>query len=160
MSFFKNKHVIASFIIAPILALISYFAVDYYVSERPHKAVEGQSYSLVAKPSCRWVSGHCDLENSELELRVQGVVKNYGNNQLLLDSNIPLQSVSYAIVPAPGISAQPMSMQSTDNTQLNWHSKNVNIRETDYLQLVIWAGGSQFFTETPLVFIFKEDILK
>ena len=160
MSFFKNKHVIAALIIAPILALIRFFAVDYYVSERPHQAVEGQTYSLVAKSNCRWASGHCKLENSDFKLHLQGVTHTYGSNQILLDSNTELQSVSYAVVPASGVSSQPVAMRNTDNTQQNWRSQNVNINQTDYLQLVIRSNGIQFFAEVPLVFIFKEEVYK
>jgi hypothetical protein len=43
-------------IVAPILAIISYFTVDYYVAEVPHKAKQGQSYKMLVKPNCRWAS--------------------------------------------------------------------------------------------------------
>jgi hypothetical protein len=60
--FFKNKHVITSMIVAPILAIISYFTVDYYVAEVPHKAKQGQSYKMLVKPNCRWASGACVID--------------------------------------------------------------------------------------------------
>jgi NADH:ubiquinone oxidoreductase subunit 3 (subunit A) len=62
---FKNWHVIIAMIVAPILAVLAWFAVDYFVAERPHAAKEGAAYSLIAKSNCRYDSGQCDLENAK-----------------------------------------------------------------------------------------------
>lgn len=158
MSFFKNKHVIASFIVAPILALISFFAVDHYVSERPHQAVEGQTYTFLAKSNCRWASGQCDLENGNLELSLMGDVHQYGNNHISLSANKAIDNINYAIVSDKGVNSSPMAMDNINSDGLSWRSQLVSVDKTDYMQLVISTGGSQFFAEIPLVFIYKEPV--
>ena len=68
MSVLRNKHVLVSALVAPLLALMAYFAIDHFMGETPHAAVEGRSYPLVEKPGCRWESGSCGLKNNEFEL--------------------------------------------------------------------------------------------
>ena len=50
MSILKNKHMVIAMLMAPVLALISYYAVNALVSETPHAAEAGQSYLLVENP--------------------------------------------------------------------------------------------------------------
>ncbi len=59
---FRNKHLILAFLIAPVLAIIAWFSVDYFVAEKPHSAKPGASYELIAKPNCRRFSRRCDLK--------------------------------------------------------------------------------------------------
>ena len=53
---------------APVLGIISYFAVNALVGEDPQAAEAGQSYKLVEKPNCRYASGLCGLKNVDFEL--------------------------------------------------------------------------------------------
>ena len=66
MKFLKNKHLLTASLVAPILALMSYFAIDALVGETPHAAEEGQSYQLVEKQNCRYNSGSYDQRVSLL----------------------------------------------------------------------------------------------
>ena len=68
---FTNKHVVVAMLVAPILAILAWFAVDALVSERPHVAHEGGAYRLAAKPSCRYASGMCELENADLKISIR-----------------------------------------------------------------------------------------
>ena len=70
MGFFTNKHVITAFIVAPILAVLSYYAVDLLLKEQPHVAVAGSSYPLVAQSNCRYTSGRCDLKNADFVAQI------------------------------------------------------------------------------------------
>jgi len=85
MSFFKNKHVITAMIVAPILAIVSYYAVDLMVKEQPKAAVEGQAYKLIAKSNCRYSSGACDLVNGDFKSTVT-VAQGAGFNTLQITS--------------------------------------------------------------------------
>ena len=49
MSFLKNKHVITAMMVAPLLAVASYFMVDLVVQEPALEPVAGQAYHLIAK---------------------------------------------------------------------------------------------------------------
>lgn len=52
-----NKHVVIAMLVAPVLAVIAYFAVDASVSEPPKAAQPGQSYPLAVRSNCRYTSG-------------------------------------------------------------------------------------------------------
>ena len=154
--FFKNKHVITSLIVAPILAIISYFAVDYYVAEVPHKAKDGQLYKLLAKPNCRWESGYCDLVNGNLELLITTNSLNYGQNYLHLRSETPLQKVNFSLVNQKNSQSSPKSMVPADAAGTSWQSSLIQINKTDYLQFAVQAGGSTFYVEVPAIFVYKD----
>jgi hypothetical protein len=154
--FFKNKHVIASMIVAPILAIISYFAVDYYVAEVPHKAKDGQLYKMLAKSNCRWESGHCDLVNGDLELLVTSDTQQYGNNHFRLKSETPLQEVKFALVSEQGAHSQPELMRLVEAGNKLWQSSLVDVRRSDYLQFVISVSGSVFYAEVPAIFTYQD----
>ncbi|RUA04529.1 MAG: hypothetical protein DSY43_06125 [Gammaproteobacteria bacterium] len=157
--FFKNKHVITSMIVAPILALISYFAVDYYVAEVPHKAKQGQSYKMLAKSNCRWASGACDLINGDLEIHITSDSQKYGLNVLFVDASNNLNGIEFALVERQGKVSRPESMTPSNDDKISWQSSRINIMASDYLQLVISANESVFYTEVPTVFIYKEPLM-
>ena len=153
--FFKNKHVIASLIVAPILALISYFAVDYYVSEVPHLAKQGQDYKMLVKPNCRWESGYCDLVNNDLKIKITSDNQLYGSNKILLSSTVALQGVEFKLVEA-GVSSALMKMNALNSENTAWESHILNIESLDHLQFVVSANQSIFYAQVPDVFIHKE----
>ena len=98
---FKNKHIIAALIVTPILTIIAYFAMDYMVSEKPHKAQAGASYELVEKPNCRYPSGICGLKNADFEVDMHVELLDDGYMQLSLESVYPLDGVKLALVDSP-----------------------------------------------------------
>jgi len=154
--FFKNKHVITSLIVAPILAIVSYFAVDYYVSEVPHQAKEGQLYKMLVKPNCRWESGFCDLVNGDLKVNITSDNQVYGENQLFVDSTANLKGIKFAVVSKKGDSSDPQSMISLNTNGTSWGSPQLSIDKSDYLQFVISVSDSIFYAETSAVFIYKD----
>jgi len=154
--FFKNKHVITSMIVAPILAIISYFAVDYYVAEVPHKAIDGQLYKMLAKPNCRWESGHCDLVNGDLELLITSDSQLYGDNHFRLKTETPLEGVIFAIASEKGGHSQPESMRLVQAGNKIWESSLVNVKRSDYLQLAVSVNGIIFRAEVPAIFTYQD----
>ncbi len=143
-------------IVAPILAIISYFAVDYYVAEVPHKAVDGQLYKMLAKPNCRWESGNCDLVNGSLELSITSSSLQYGKNYFHLQSETPLQNVNFSLVHEKNAQSSPESIMLVEPGGKLWKSALVDVRKTDYLQFVVYAGGSIFYAEVPAIFTYKD----
>ncbi len=143
-------------IVAPILAILSYFAVDYYVAEVPHKAKSGQLYKMLAKSNCRWESGHCDLVNGELKLLVTSSSQQYGRNYFRLNSETPLQEVKFALVSEKGVYSQPESMSLVEPGNQLWQSSLVDVKRSDFLQLVISVGGSVFYAEVPAIFTYQD----
>jgi hypothetical protein len=153
MTILKNKHVFVAALVAPVLALMAYFAFDYIVGETPQAAVEGQSYPLVEKPNCRWESGSCGLKNNEFELDMS--YRRLGGDLLLieLESVFPLEGVMIAVVKSETDEQPPVPMKSAGSDGLKWTIELlVSEPETDRIRLAALAGGSTYFGDVSTRF--------
>jgi len=159
----KNKHVIVSLIVAPILAIISYFAVDAAVSEKPHAVQQGERVQLLAKPNCRYSSGACDLKNGDFELRIRGQWFDDVQVLLTLESTVPLDGIIAAHVTNNNTEVPPVKMQPLDNTGFKWGLNIVNPNlEIDRIRLAASSNEALYFGDAALKFInyetsFKDD---
>jgi hypothetical protein len=144
-------------IIAPILAVISWFAVDYYVKETPHKLKAGGNYKLQVKPGCRWGSGVCELTNNEVKFRLTATQNNY-NTTILLHSSIELTGVQVALTSsATDITTRPSAMFSSDN--VNYAINVDSIGDNQFLQLIMAHGDTLFYATVPTIWIYKEELI-
>ena len=164
MSIFSNKHILVAMIVSPILALITYFAIDYVVKEKPQAAQQGQSYPLVAKSNCRYSSGQCNFENSDFKASLK-VEEIDGKSALSLDVSHPLDGVMIGFAKQGDDieKAIPIAMTNQSESRQNWIlplSFDVDANTT--LAIAISANGSKYFGESQMVFskyeaIFQED---
>ncbi|OOE86253.1 hypothetical protein [Salinivibrio sharmensis] len=144
-----NKHVVIAMLVAPILAVIAYFAVDKAVSEPPKAAQPGQSYPLAVRSNCRYTSGFCQLENGDMKLKLksQGVE----NNQLTLRlvSELPLEGAQIGLTETP-----PQTMQIRDEKGTTWTvTLPAPSSEETQIRLAVSMEGSHYYAETPVTFI-------
>lgn len=158
---FKNKHMTTAMIVAPMLAIISYFATDYLISDLPVAAERGQAYPLLAKSNCRYQSGQCTLRNGDLEVDLR--IENLDNGQkvLLARSSHPLKGAKAALTSASqnGVQTetQPQSFQATDGSQEQWQLPlGDGAEESTELQIAMIADSTTFFASTETTF-FKYD---
>jgi hypothetical protein len=153
MSFFKNKHVIVAMLVAPILALISYFSVDAVVAEKPHAAKEGEYYSLLEKSNCRYNSGKCDLKNGDVSLTIKPQWITNQRLRLTINASTPLQNVIGSRVNALNeeVSINPLQEQ---NSGLSW-SIEMNTPDADLerLHLAIAINDTWYYADTALKFM-------
>ena len=89
---FTNKHVVVAMLVAPILAILAWYSIDYFLAEKPHAALPGAAYALIAKSNCRYDSGECDLENGDFKLTLRPVPGASGGTALELSSRFPLKT--------------------------------------------------------------------
>lgn len=150
---FTNKHVITALIVTPILAILGYFAVDVLVREKPHSAVDGGSYPLVAKSNCRYTSGHCEMKNGALNVRIDPQFNDDGTLTLTLYSNQPLQSAQFAVADMDQDNSQPTTWSATDAQGTQWSATIAVPQPKQHLQLVVNASDSLFYGETGLAFL-------
>lgn len=154
---FTNKHVVIALIIAPVLSVLAWFAVGRLAGEDAAPAQPGQSYPLVAKSSCRWPSGQCELENGDflLTLRIDRGLR------LSLSSAHPLEGVMLGVFDPEagqlaegellGFSAGPMVQ--ADESGLLWETQLARRPSADdRFRLVAGAGGSTYYAETSTQF--------
>ena len=161
MHFLKNKHLIMAMFIAPILAVIAYFAVDNVVSEEPHAALEGASYQLVAKSNCRYKSGICTLENGDVEVKVRLEATDGGQAKVFLNSVLPVQHALISFtddVDYEKISSEPVQLRllrEVGTEQTNLWSGIINTVPTSnsVMRLVVSISDTLYYAETTSVFI-------
>ena len=94
----KNKHVIIAMIVAPILAILAWFAVGQIAGEKAKVAEPGAAYPLVARSNCRWASGKCELANNDLEMTILPLELGAQYTRLSLDSEFPLAQATFALL--------------------------------------------------------------
>jgi hypothetical protein len=149
---FTNKHIIIALLVTPVLAILAWFAVGAFVGEEPQQAAAGQSYPLVERSNCRYDSGQCDLRNEDMRLSITFASTLSGPNLLLTSSH----ALDYALlgVAADGEDSKPISLRKQDSQGLQWILSLDELPSRDQrLQIVVNAGGSNWFADTSTVFL-------
>lgn len=157
MNILKNRHVLVASLVAPVLAILAYFAMDYLFSDPPQAAVEGQSYPLVEKPNCRYDSGFCGLKNNDFELELS--YSRLAGERLLLNlkSAFPLDGVMAVVVRSETDEAPPQAMKAEDGAGLEWSMElSVSASGTDRIRLAASAAGSLYFGDVSTRFTLAE----
>ncbi len=150
MSFFKNKHVIIALIVAPVLAVVTYFAVDGLVKERPHIAQEGQAYPLVAKSNCRFSSGECSLENADFKSTLK---VSYDDGLVLFSSSHALQKATIGFLHSDGDESAPTQMIAENASNTLWQTQLPSKTDTQTIaRIAVEASGAYYFAETTMGF--------
>lgn len=150
---FTNKHVVVAMLVAPVLAILAWFAVDYFLSERPHVAESGASYQLIAKSNCRYDSGQCDLENGNFALLLQVTEVAAVAVTLNMRSRFPLQRATIGFID-DRTEATPSSMTATDAEATRWSATlALPAGDASTLGLVVSSQGANYFAEVPTEFL-------
>ena len=157
MAAWKNKHVVVAMLVAPVLAIIAWFAVDYVVSEKPHAARPDTDYPLMARSNCRYESGACDLVNGEFKLRIQAPGGNVAPLVLDITSEFPLSAATIGIAAGAGGDSMPVAFTSATDDPTHWSGQIEGPAAAEsVLQLVVTAGESRYFAEVPTTFLQTE----
>src|SRR5210317_872454 len=149
---FTNKHVIIAMIVAPILAILAWYAVGNLIGEKPAPAQAGQSYPLAEKSNCRYESGRCDLEKEDFQLTLL-FQEDISGAQLVLRSSHALDGVLLG-VGNPDSDVQPGAMRSSNGQGLEWRMVLAARPAPDQrIHLVARAGGSTYFADAATLFL-------
>ncbi len=152
---FGNRHLVVALLVAPLLALLAWFAVGNLVGERAAPAQAGQSYPLVARSNCRYESGQCDLENEDLKLSLR-YDSAYGG-ALELRASHTLDTVLLAVGVA-GSDPGPRQMQPLGGDGREWRLQLLQRPDAGaQLRLVAAAGGARYFAETTTHFLQQQE---
>lgn len=153
----RNKHLMTAALVAPILALISYFAIDAFVGESPHAARPGQSYRLAEKPNCRYESGSCGLKNGDFELLLRPDLTVGESLVLILESEFPLDGVVLALIDAEAGESSPQDMQPRNDSGLVWSLEMPRPDpQNSRLRLAASANEALWYGDAALKFIDTE----
>lgn len=140
-----NKHVVIALVIAPILAVIAWFAVEKLWGEQPQPAAPGISYPLLAKSNCRYESGLCTLENNDLSLEIR-----FTGTGFSISTSHPLDAVLIAVGDE---TAKPVAMTHDPSGLDVWFTASKPPMPTDRIYLVATYRGATFFGETATSFV-------
>lgn len=150
---FKNKHLVVAMLVAPVLAIMAWFAVDYFIGERPHVAKEGAAYTLIAKSNCRYDSGQCDLENSDFKLSIRPLSVTADDVELEMTSAFSLRSATLGLV-NHGIPASPSAMTAASDEALRWTTRLSRPTDDDpTIRVAVTAQSATWYAEIPVVFL-------
>ena len=140
-------------IVAPLLAIIAYFAVDHVVSEKPSAAKEGSTYKLAAKSNCRYQSGLCTLKNADIELVIRAKRIDDRTVELVLTSELEVDDVLISLANSEA-DARPVQMQVKDGQSDELHATFDNFdAERSVLRLAAGIAGSMYYAETTAIFV-------
>lgn len=154
MDFHKHRHTAVAALVAPLLAILAYYAVDSIVGEKPHAAREGESYPLVERPGCRYAGGDCSLWNGDFEIEVSLTPTGVERMLLTVSSSFPLEGIRVAVARPDAMETEPAAMQQAGADGLRW-SLDVDAPDAgrDRLRLVASSGGTLYFGEISTTFI-------
>jgi hypothetical protein len=153
----KNKHVVVALIVAPILAILAWFAVGSLVGEKAHVAEPGAAYPLVARSNCRWESGECELVNNDLEMTILPLELGAQYTKLSLDSELPLTQATFALL-ANGseVAANAEHDASPDAPAQMTVTIPAFADPEATLRVAVTVKESLYFAEVPVVFMRPE----
>jgi len=150
----KNWHVVIAMLVAPVLGILAWFAVDWFVAERPHVAKSGESYLLIAKSNCRYESGQCDLVNSDFKLTIRPEQLFSRQTTLTLDSEFALQDVTVALVTDEVETRSVAELDGESNLSVRWKVRIAAAPEAaSTLRIAVTAKGAIYYAEVPAIFL-------
>ena len=153
----KNKHVVVAMIVAPILAVLAWFAVGALVGEKAQVAEPGAAYPLVARSNCRWESGECELVNNDLEMTVLPLELGAQYTKLSLDSEFPLEQATFALlVNDSEVVASAEHDTSPDAPAQMTVTIPAFADPEAMLRVAVTVNESIYFAEVPVVFMRPE----
>ena len=154
MSFWKRPHVVAAVLVAPILAVLTYLAVDALVGERAAPAAAGVPYRLVAASNCRRAGQQCTLRNASFELHIVVTEFDERRGALEVTASHPLSQLALAVARTPADRPAPTVFAAAADDGRVWRGELAAPgSETATVQLAATASQSAFFAEFPATFM-------
>jgi len=149
-----NKHVIIAMLVAPVLAIIAWFGVDYLVAEQAQPATAGSMYRLVARSNCRYDSGQCDLANNDLKVSIRPVDLLASRTILSLESEFVLEQVMFALVVGTDeVVGSAAATQTPEGDTLWIINIPAHADPEAALRVAVTVQESIYFAEVPVVFM-------
>lgn len=141
-----NKHVLIASVVAPVLAVLSWFAVGAWFGEQAKAPKPGERYPLVAKSNCRYQSGLCTLENSDFSLEVR-----FQDGRYVVVSDLSLDAVLFAV---GGSNVEPRAMTYTAHGgSAFWFTSGDVPQSQDRIYLVAKYQDALFFADAATDFV-------
>ena len=148
---FKNKHVIVAMVVAPILAVLAWFATGMLVDEKGHTMKDGGLYTFNVKSNCRWESGNCSLKNEDIVIDITGKYTSY-TLELAMTSTVPLSEIKIAY----DKNDKPQPMVYDEKTGL-WAGVLDLKHKSQFINAVFIINNTAFYAQFPTTFLNPKD---
>ena len=150
-------HVAIALIVAPILAILAWFAVGQIAGEKAQVAEPGGAYPLVARSNCRWESGECELHNNDLEITILPLELGAQYTRLALDSDFPLAQATFALLSGGNEVAASATHDESPDAATQMTVTIPAFADPDaMLRVAVTVQESLYFAEVPVVFLRPE----
>ncbi|NCF24193.1 MAG: hypothetical protein GWP60_06610 [Gammaproteobacteria bacterium] len=154
----KNKHVIIALIVAPILAILAWFAVGQIAGEKAQVAEPGGAYPLVARSNCRWESGECELVNNDLKMTILPLELGAQYTRLSLDSEFPLAQATFALLSDGNEVVASAEYDASPDAAAQMTVTIPTYADPEgMLRVAVTVRESLYFAEVPVVFMRPEE---
>ncbi len=148
---FRNKHVIVAMVVAPILAILAWFATGMLVDEQPHTMQKGGVYTFNVRSNCRWESGNCTLENEDISINFTGKYTAH-TLELSAKSSVPLSEIKIAY----DKNDRPQNMVYDKNQDL-WFVVLDLKHKAPFINGVFAINNTVLYTQFPTTFLNPKD---
>ena len=154
----KNKHVVIAMIVAPILAVLAWFAVGQIAGEKAQVAKPGAAYPLVARSNCRWESGECELVNKDLKMTILPLELGTQYTRLSLDSEFPLAQATFALLSGGNEVVATAEHDASPDAAAQMTVTIPAFADPEaVLRVAVTVQESLYFAEVPVVFMRPEE---
>jgi hypothetical protein len=151
---FTNKHVVIAAIVAPVLAILAWFAVGQIAAEKAAPAEVGSSYPMIEKSNCRYESGFCDLENEDFKL-ILSLEPGLQGFDLMVNASHSLDTVLVAIS-VPADKRQPAQMKDIGGNGRLWRMQLQRLPlPEERIRVAVSSAGRTWFADAGTTFIDK-----
>ncbi len=153
----KNKHVVIALIVAPILAILAWYAVGLIAGEQAQVAEPGAAYPLLARSNCRWESGECNLANNDLEMTILPLELGAQYTRLALDSEFPVAQATFALLTNGNEVVATAEHDTSPDAPLRMTVTIPAFADPEaMLRVAVTVQDSLYFAEVPVVFMRPE----
>lgn len=158
ISILTNKHFLVAMLVAPILAVVAWFAVGKVAGPQPHAAKLGNSYPLIAKPNCRYDSGQCTLVNNDFRIDIRPLSsEDKSGTWLAIDSKFPIEGARFSLLDGDG-----KTFMTADASAISKNGKQgILLPETTNqvktMRLALSSSEVFYYAETEASFLTKNE---
>ncbi|MFL0810339.1 MAG: hypothetical protein K6L76_07990 [Agarilytica sp.] len=158
ISVLTNKHFIVAMLVAPILAVLTWFAIGKISGPQPLIAKPGSSYPLIAKPNCRYESGQCTLINNDFRIDIHPYTSDQSKGTwLAIDSNFPIDGARFSLLDENG-----KTFMSADTSPIGNEGKQGILlpdssNKISALRLALSSSEVFYYAETKTMFLLENE---
>ena len=150
----KSRHVILALLVAPLLAMVAWFAVGHWVAGEAMTlapATQGSVYPLLERSGCRYAGGRCVLSNGDLNIEVtlQGEHLYFAPS---VDVDVLIAGLIILTESVPVEARWRDKQQAWEITLAGPPSAD------DRLRVIVSRNNSKFYGEASMTFIASEDL--